>query len=74
MNKEYKIAILISSHMLSDMEHICDTIGIINNGQLLETRSISSLKQTIEGAKRIQIKVDYPNFAGKVILSELIAI
>ena len=27
--KEYNIAILISSHMLADMEQICDTIGII---------------------------------------------
>lgn len=69
--KEYKIAILISSHMLSDMEQICDTIGIINNGQLLEIRSITSLRESIEGAKRIQIKVDYPNFAGKILVNEM---
>ncbi len=68
---EYKIAILISSHMLSDMEQICDTIGIINNGQLLEIKSITSLRETIEGAKRIQVKVDYPNFAGKIIVNEM---
>lgn len=69
--REYKIAILISSHMLSDMEQICDTIGIINNGQLLEIRSITSLRESIEGAKRIQIKVDYPNFAGKILVNEM---
>jgi len=69
--KDYNIAILISSHMLSDMEQICDTIGIINNGQLLEIKSITSLRESIEGAKRILIKVDYPNFAGKIILHEL---
>lgn len=69
--REYKIAILISSHMLADMEQICDTIGIINNGQLLEIRSITSLRESIDGAKRIQIKVDYPNFAGKILVNEL---
>ncbi len=69
--KEYGIAILISSHMLSDMEQICDTIGIINNGQLLEIKSITSLKESVEGTTRIQVKVDYPNFAGKIILNEL---
>lgn len=69
--REYKIAIFISSHMLSDMEQICDTIGIINNGQLLEIRSITSLRESIEGALRVQIKVDYPNFAGKIIVNEL---
>ena len=69
--REYKIAILISSHMLSDMEQICDTIGIINNGQLLETRSITELRQSIEGAKRVQIKVDFPNYAGKILVNEM---
>jgi len=69
--REYNIAILISSHMLSDMEQICDTIGIINNGQLLEIRSITSLRESIEGAKRIQIKVDYPNFAGKILVNSM---
>lgn len=69
--KDYNIAILISSHMLSDMEQLCDTIGVINNGQLLEIRSITSLRENIDGAKRIQIKVDYPNFAGKIIVNEL---
>ena len=57
--------------MLSDMEQICDTIGIINNGQLLEIKSMNSLKESIEGTSRIQIKVDYPNFAGKIIVNEL---
>jgi len=69
--KEFNIAILISSHMLSDMEQICDTIGIINNGQILEIKSITDLRENIEDAKRIQIKVDYPNFAGKIIINEL---
>ncbi len=69
--KQFNIAILISSHMLSDMEQICDTIGIINNGQLLEIKSISNLKESVEGTTRIQIKVDYPNFAGKIIINDL---
>ena len=69
--KEYNIAILISSHMLADMEQICDTIGIIDNGQLLEIKSITALKESIEGTTRIQVKVDYPNFAGKIIINEM---
>ena len=69
--KNYKIAILISSHMLADMEQICDTVGIINNGQLLEIKSINNLRESIGGTKRLQIKVDYPNYAGKIIVNEL---
>lgn len=69
--KQYNIAILISSHMLTDMEQICDTIGIINNGQLLEIKSIQDLKENINASKCVQIKVDYPNFAGKIIINEM---
>lgn len=69
--KEQKIAILISSHMLGDMEQLCDTIGIINNGQLLEVKKINDIRIGVEDSKKIRIKVDYPNFAGKVIIEEL---
>lgn len=64
------IAILISSHMLGEMEMLCDTYGIINNGHLLEVKTISQLQAGIEGSKKIKIAVDYPNFAGKIIVNE----
>lgn len=69
--KKLGITILISSHMLSDMQQLCDTIGIINNGQILEIKSLSALQNTIDGNQRMLIKVDYPNFAGKIIVNEL---
>ena len=43
--KEQNIAILISSHNLSEMEMICDKIGIIDNGMIIENKkSILNLK------------------------------
>lgn len=69
--KEYNIGILISSHMLADMQQLCDTIAIINNGQIIETKTLANLENTIDEARRVQIKVDYPNFAGKIIINEL---
>ena len=65
------IAILISSHMLGEMEMLCDTYGVINNGQLLEVKSIGQLREGIENTRKIKIAVDYPNFAGKIIVNEL---
>lgn len=67
---QQKIGIFISSHMLGEMEQLCDTIAIINNGQLLETKTMGELLQGLEGSKRIRIRVDYPNFAGKIVLNE----
>ncbi len=67
---KHNISILISSHMLGEMEMLCDTYGIINNGQLLEVKTIGQLQQGIQGSQRIKIIVDYPNFAGKIVVNE----
>lgn len=69
--RKQKIGIMISSHMLGEMEHLCDTVCIINQGSVLEVKTLNQLKEGQENGKRIKIMVDYPNFAGKVILNEL---
>ena len=69
--KQENIAILISSHMLGEMEKVCDTVCIMNNGQIQTTRTLAEIKNEKESAKKLKITVDYPNFAGKIILNEL---
>lgn len=44
LSKEYGITILISSHILSEIEQIADTIGIINNGELIQEVSMESIR------------------------------
>lgn len=63
-----KISILISSHILAEMEQLCDTVGIIDGGKLIEVKTIEQLKHGIEKQNKVCIKVDYPNFAGKLII------
>jgi ABC-2 type transport system ATP-binding protein len=36
------ISIIVSSHILSEMELLCDRIAIINNGKLIDTRKINT--------------------------------
>ncbi|MBE7082269.1 MAG: ABC transporter ATP-binding protein [Clostridiales bacterium] len=67
---KHNIAILISSHILSEMQNLCDTIGIIDNGVLLETNSMSSIRQNISEDGSQYIKCNAPNFAGKLIQEE----
>ena len=69
--RQYNIAIMISSHMLSDMEQVCDNILVITNGTIIERKSMSEVINGIEGAKKIQLKTDYPNYAGKIVINEL---
>lgn len=45
---EYGITILISSHILNEIEHIADIIGIMNNGKLIEEISMSNLQEKIQ--------------------------
>ncbi|CAH2213870.1 ABC transporter ATP-binding protein [Tepidibacter aestuarii] len=42
--KTHNMTILISSHILSEIEHIADTIGVINNGKIMKEHTLSSLK------------------------------
>lgn len=69
--RKQKIGIMISSHMLGEMEHLCDTICILNQGSVLQVKTLNQLKEGQENSKKIKIIVDYPNFAGKIILNEL---
>ena len=61
------IAILISSHILSEMQNLCDTIGIIDNGVLLETNKMSTIKKEVTENGSQYIKCNTPNYAGKII-------
>jgi ABC-2 type transport system ATP-binding protein len=63
LSKEYGMTLLISSHILGEMEQIADTIGVINNGILLEEISMDSIKENntdyIEITTRECIKAVY---------------
>lgn len=45
--KEYGISVVISSHLLHDVERICDSVIIIANGRILEHESIQTLKSRL---------------------------
>ncbi|MGE7768483.1 ABC transporter ATP-binding protein [Peribacillus sp. NPDC096540] len=41
--KEYGITLLVSSHILAEMEQMADTIGVIQNGKLIQEVSMKSI-------------------------------
>lgn len=49
---ERETTIFISSHNLSDLEKICDTIAVMNNGEIKQFSSLDNMK---ENFKKIQI-------------------
>lgn len=69
--KEHGIAILISSHILSEMENLCETVAIINKGQIVEQKSIEELKQKVFAGGTNFVRVNAVDFAGKLIRKHL---
>ncbi len=66
ISQKDKMAILISSHNLSEMELLCDKIGIINHGKLEDIRTLDQLKEYNNNGQ-VVLKVNFPNYAGKII-------
>lgn len=61
------MGILISSHVLSEMEQLCDTVAIFDRGSILEMRTLDDFQNNDQAQRRFRIRTDYPNYAGKII-------
>jgi len=44
LSSEYRITLLISSHILGEIEQVADTVGVIRNGRLVEEISMDSIR------------------------------
>ena len=49
--------IVISSHILSELSEMCNSIGIMNRGQLITAGRIEDIMQQISGGKRMHVQV-----------------
>ncbi len=66
--KTKQIGILICSHILSEMEQLCDRVIIIDEGIIVRQDSIEDMRKVVAKSEKTAIKVNYPNYAGKVIM------
>lgn len=57
LKEEYGITILISSHIVSEIESIADTIGVIHQGRLLKEVKMEEVRK--ENVEYLEIKVDH---------------
>lgn len=44
LSNEYRITLLVSSHILGEIEQIADTVGVIRGGRLVEEVSMESIR------------------------------
>ncbi|MCR4616062.1 MAG: ABC transporter ATP-binding protein [Clostridiales bacterium] len=55
---EEGVAVMVSSHMLAEMELMCDRVGIINNGRILGIMPIEELLHKTSGNMCYRIKTN----------------
>lgn len=62
LSKAEGIAVFVSSHLLAEMELMCDRVAIIQNGKLIDVRTLHSAS-TSSTKLRVLIEVDRPQGA-----------
>ncbi|WP_047981023.1 ABC transporter ATP-binding protein [Ornithinibacillus contaminans] len=55
---EEKVAIIISSHLLSEIEQMCDRIGIIKNGEMIAIQAVNEANTDSEAKTLSQVKME----------------
>lgn len=53
-----KHTVILSSHVLSEIQAVCDRIVVINNGQLVADESTEAITTSFRGIKRLQLYID----------------
>ncbi|WP_422106820.1 ABC transporter ATP-binding protein [Winogradskyella sp.] len=70
INKRLNTTILISSHLLSEIEKLCTYVGILNNGELLFQDKVSVLKKSQSRNIVIEVETDNINKVHKSLKSQ----
>ena len=69
LNRENQVTILVSSHLLAEVERIATHVGIINKGKLLFQGSLGALQSRMSRQKFLQIRTS-DNVAAAAVLAE----
>ncbi len=68
MAEKEGLAVLVSSHLLSEMELMCDRVGIIDNGKIIDIKTLKDIKkQNIESLITYELEVSNYSLARKII-------
>ncbi len=58
--------VLVSSHLLSEVEQICTHVGVMNAGKLVAQGTVAEIR--LGGTQRARVETDQPAAAGRVLV------
>lgn len=61
------ICVMVSSHLMSEMQLMCDRVGIIVNGRLLQVTSVEELVQRVNGTSTFRYHVSDAALAERLL-------
>lgn len=67
INMENRTSILITTHMMSEADLLCDRIGIIDHGKIVALDTSTNLKKLISGADTTILKLEITNLTPELI-------
>ncbi|TMV47707.1 ABC transporter ATP-binding protein [Paenibacillus mesophilus] len=66
LSREEGTAVIVSSHLLSEMELMCDRVAVIQNGKLVDVRQVRDMVAPSEGAVEVSFVAEPADRAAKV--------
>jgi ABC-2 type transport system ATP-binding protein len=67
VNQENKTTIILTTHMMTEAERLCDRIGIIDHGKIATLDTPSNLKKLVSGNDSTVLKLEIPNLTRKLV-------
>ncbi|WP_406514864.1 ATP-binding cassette domain-containing protein [Streptomyces sp. NBC_00873] len=58
--------VLLSSHLLAEVEHVCDRVGVIRHGRLIAEGTVAELRRGV-GEGGLTVTVDSPERAAELV-------
>ena len=64
---EENVAVMVSSHLLAEMQMMCDRVGIIHHGKLVDVRTLEELTRLSSGSLTYRVQTTVPDKAAELL-------
>ncbi len=63
------VTIFLSSHILSEVQTMCDRVGIISKGRIIAVDSIQELSKKVSMQKNVMLTISYENMTDQALVA-----